>query len=303
MTESSADRARKSATEPMTTWNDATPPDLPPVTAGGRLVGYARVATLVLVTAVALALFLIGRALRAVLGRFVTFHFGVARLWARICLSLCGLRLRVHGRPVASGALVANHASWIDILALRSVRLVYFVSKAEVAAWPGIGYIARVTGTVFINRRRAEAKAQETILRARIAAEQLLCFFPEGTSTDSLRVLPFKSSLFSAFYDDGRGTEIPIQPVTIRYRVAPGRDLPVAFYGWWGSMSFEGHIWDVVTRSHGGEVEVVFHPPVTAAEFPDRKALAERCQNQVATSFNGGAGMLEEARQSGTREG
>ena len=267
----------------MTTWNAACPPALPPASTLARVRGIVRLTTLILMTLLALGIFLLGRALRAVLGRWIVFHFAAARLWSRLCLMLAGVRLRVEGTPVRAGALVANHSSWIDILALRSVRLIYFVSKAEVAKWPGIGFIASVTGTVFINRKRAEAKRQEAILRERIAADQLLCFFPEGTSTDSRRVLPFKSSLFSAFFEDGRGTDITVQPVTIRY-IAPS-GLPDTFYGWWGDMSFEGHIWDVMTRSRGGEVRVTFHPPQLTRDYADRKLLAEKCQHMVAGAF------------------
>jgi 1-acyl-sn-glycerol-3-phosphate acyltransferase len=265
----------------MNTWSAEKPPELSPPSFGGKVVGGVRVGLLLLVTLISVALFLAGRGLRALLGRWVTFHFGVAWLWARACLRLAGVRLTIHGTPIHSGALVANHSSWLDILALRSVCLMYFVSKAEVANWPGVGFITRITGTVFIERRRTEAKRQEAILRERIAAEQLLCFFPEGTSTDGLRVLPFKSSLFSAFFQDGQGTDIQIQPVSIRYRPAPSSDLPASFYGWWADMGFESHIWDVVTRSHAGEVDVIFHPPVLASQFDDRKQLADHTMRKV----------------------
>ena len=275
-------------TDVMNTWNAESPPILEAPSLVGKLRGWFRVAGLLLVTLIGVPLFLLGRGLRALLGRWVVFHFGVARFWSRACLALCGMKLRVKGTPVKSGALVANHSSWADILALRATRLIYFVSKAEVANWPGVGFITRITGTVFIERRRSQAKAQEAILRERIAAEQLLCFFPEGTSTDGLRVLGFKSSLFSAFFEDGTGTDIQIQPVTLRYATRQADKLPVNFYGWWGDMSFEGHIWDVVTRSFGGRVQAIFHPPVRAADFPDRKTLADHCQRRVAEGMQTG---------------
>ena len=269
----------------MEAWNAEPLPELPAPSVPGRVVGALRLTALLAVTGAALALFLVGRFLRGTLGRWVTFHFGVARLWSRAVLWLAGLRPIVRGMPIHAGALVANHASWLDIPALRSVRLIYFVSKSEVASWPGIGFITRVTGTIFINRRRSEAKREEAVLRSRIAHDQLLCFFPEGTSTDGRRVLPFKSSLFSAFFEDGQGTDFPIQPVTVRLRPSPSSGLPKNFYGWWGTMTFEGNIWDILTRSRDGTVEVIFHPPVTAADFPDRKRLADHCRAAVAAGM------------------
>ncbi|MEM8596418.1 MAG: lysophospholipid acyltransferase family protein [Pseudomonadota bacterium] len=264
------------------TWRGAEPPELPPLTRGQRRRGLFRIGVFAVMTAFALALFVPGRYLRHWLGRSITFHFWVARQWARAGLALAGLRHEIRGEPAPGGALVANHCSWLDILALRAVTLLYFVSKAEVADWPGVGFVTRVTGTIFIERRRSQAKAQEEVLRSRIAADQRLIFFPEGTSTDGMRVLPFKSSLFSIFYEAGEPAALRVQPVSIRYRPAPGSELPESFYAWWGDMPFYGHILDVFARSRGGEAVVTFHEPARPADFPDRKALAEHCQAAVS---------------------
>lgn len=269
----------------MNTWTKDTVPTLPAPTRAGRIMGGIRLTCLLVLTLISVILFLLGRFLRSILGRWITFHFGIARFWAHACLRLCGLRLTVHGTPIHGGALMANHSSWIDILALRATTLMYFVSKAEVANWPGIGFITRITGTVFIERKRTEVKKQEAVLRSRIAQDQLLTLFPEGTSTDGLRVLPFKTSLFSTFYVDGVGADIQIQPVSLRYHVPQRGDLPRDFYGWWGAMGFEAHIWDMLTLSYGGRVDVQFHPALRASDFSDRKALAVACQHAVASGF------------------
>jgi 1-acyl-sn-glycerol-3-phosphate acyltransferase len=168
----------------------------------------------------------------------------------------------------------------------------YFVSKAEVADWPGVGFVTRVTGTIFIERRRSQAKAQEAMLRSRIAADQLLIFFPEGTSTDGLRVLPFKTSLFSVFYEDGQGADLLVQPVTVTYHPAEGSGLPPEFYSWWADMSFYGHMVQVFARSRGGRAVVRFHPPARPDAFPNRKALAEHCQRLVAEGHREAWGSL-----------
>lgn len=251
---------------------------MPSVSVAGRAAGILRLVAFLTLTAVSLVLFIPGRYLRHWFGRRVTFHFGVARFWSRATVWLLGLRLRVRGSPVRSGALVANHSTWADIPVLRSVTLLYFVAKSEVRDWPGVGFVTAVTGTIFIERRRSQAKRQEQVLRERIAADQLLCFFPEGTSTDGLRVLPFKSSLFSVFFQDHHGAELWIQPVSLRYLPAPRSGLPRGFYGWWGEMDFAAHIWSVMSRSFGGTAEVIFHEPVRPADFADRKALAEHCE-------------------------
>ncbi|MEM6423235.1 MAG: lysophospholipid acyltransferase family protein [Pseudomonadota bacterium] len=266
------------------TWRGAAPPDLPPLTRVQKIRGAVRMFLFALLTTVSVAIFVSGRYLRAGLGhaRWVTYHFAVAQAWSRGGLWLAGLRLKIEGERISGGALVANHCSWLDILALRAVCLMYFVSKAEVADWPGVGFVTRVTGTIFVERRRSQAKAQEAVLRSRIAADQLLIFFPEGTSTDGERVLPFKSSLFSAFYEEGAGADLLVQPVSLRYRPAPGSGLPDSFYAWWADMSFYGHVFEVFARSRGGTVTVRFLPPLRPAEAGDRKALAAACGAAVA---------------------
>ncbi len=272
----------------MNTWNAEHPPELPPLTVGGRIAGILRMTAFILLTAVILAIFVAGRTLRGWLGHWITFHFLAAQLLSRAGLWLTGLRLVVRGKPVESGALVSNHSTWADILTLRSVKLMYFVAKAEVRSWPAVGVITTVTGTVFIERKRSQAKQQELVLRERLAARQLLIFFPEGTSTDGLRVLPFKSSLFAAFFHDHQGADLWIQPVTVRYLPAAGSGLPPSFYGWWGDMDLGGHIWAVMSRSFGGRAEVIFHQPVKPQSFPDRKALAEHCTAVVARGLTEG---------------
>jgi 1-acyl-sn-glycerol-3-phosphate acyltransferase len=183
----------------------------------------------------------------------------------------------------APGALVANHASWLDIVALQSTAVPAFVSKSEVADWPGIGFIGRAIGTVFIARRAQEARAQTAQLEARLRTGDLLCIFPEGTSTDGQRVLPFKSTLFQVFLGADPAADLWVQPVSLRYRAPPG--LPADFYGWWGSMDFAGHLRAVLAQSRGGEVAVIFHPPLRARDFPSRKALAQAAGAAVRAGF------------------
>lgn len=206
---------------------------------------------------------------------------GVARPWTpwitqmvcRMSLPILGMGYRVSGRPMNKiGAVVANHGSWLDIFALNACQRVYFVSKAEVARWPFVGWLARATGTVFIKRDPREAKAQQTLFEERIRAGHHLLFFPEGTSTDARRVLPFKPTLFQAFYSHGLDKVMQIQPVTVVYRPPEGEDP--RFYGWWGDMEFGPHLLKVLAQRRQGSVEIVFHTPLSVADYPSRKELA-----------------------------
>lgn len=184
----------------------------------------------------------------------------------------------IEGTPMsAPGAMVANHSSWLDIFALNAAARVYFVAKSEVAGWAGIGWLARATGTVFIARRGAEAKRQQQAFEGRLRAGHQLLFFPEGTSTDGQRVLPFKSTLFAAFFEVD--APLQIQPVTLIYHGPDGADP--RHYGWWGDMAFAPHLLMVLADARPGLVEVVFHPPLRVADFPDRKGLSAQCESVI----------------------
>ncbi len=200
---------------------------------------------------------------------------------------ILGMRHRTSGaRMQRQGAVVANHSSWLDIFALNARKRVYFVSKAEVANWPGIGWLARATGTVFINRVAREAQAQRDLFAARLSAGHKLLFFPEGTSSDGRRVLPFKSTLFAAFFADALRERMHVQPVTVVYTAPEGEDP--RFYGWWGAMGFGGHLLKVLSARRQGAVEVIYHPPLRVSDFPNRKALTRALETAVRAAFPAG---------------
>ena len=162
--------------------------------------------------------------------------------------------------------------------ALNAAAPLYFVSKSEVAAWPGIGWLARATGTVFVRRERREAWAQKHIFEDRIAAGHRLMFFPEGTSSDGLRVLKFKPTLFAGLFAEAL-VDLWMQPVSVTYRAPIGSEP--RFYGWWGDMDFGPHLLKVLATRRQGRVEVTWHPPMRVADFEDRKALSAAAETAV----------------------
>ena len=201
----------------------------------------------------------------------------------KLALRIMGIKHQIVGRPMTNnGALVANHSSWLDIFTLNAAQRVYFVSKSEVAAWPGIGWLARATDTVFIKRDTRQSKLQQRVLSSRLKVGHKLLFFPEGTSTDGRQVLPFKSTLFAALFEQSTKSNIHVQPVSVVYRAPKGCDD--RFYGWWGDMAFDTHFLLIVSTWRQGSVEVIFSPPVAIAEFSSRKELSKHLQSQVSSA-------------------
>lgn len=268
------------------TWTSPEPPAKLHVTFPGKVIALLRGLPLVVMLVLGLGVLLTLRAgERIVLGLRRPLSPWVAHLVCRMGLPLLGLRLGVTGTPMTGrGAMVANHGSWLDIFALNAASRVYFVSKSEVADWPGIGLLARATGTVFIRRdRRREAQVQAILIEARLRAGDRLLFFPEGTSSDTRRVLPFKSALFAAFLAEDLQGALQVQPVSVTYH--PPRGADPRLYGWWGDMGFGAHLLSVLSQTRRGRVDLVFHPPLSVAEYADRKTLALECENAVRAGF------------------
>jgi 1-acyl-sn-glycerol-3-phosphate acyltransferase len=211
----------------------------------------------------------------------------ITRFVCRNAFRVIGMGWEAEGRPLpGAGAVVANHSSWLDIFALNAGDRVYFVSKAEVEGWPGIGWLARATGTVFIRRNPREAHEHVEVFQRRLAAGHRLVFFPEGTSTDGRRVLPFKTTLFEAFLDPDLRPILTIQPVSVIYHAPLGEDP--RFHGWWGAMDFAPHLARVLAAGRPGSVRVVYHPALRAADFTDRKRLARTAEAAVRGGYEKG---------------
>ena len=226
-----------------------------------------------------------------------------ARVYWAVVARLIGLHIRLVGAPVARPQgrpviFVSNHSSWLDIPALGATLHACFVSKDDVAGWPIVGTVARLGRTVFVSRNRQSIGRERQIMQARLAAGDDLILFPEGTSSDGSRVLPFHSSFFAAAYPDRDAGPAPlcpiVQPVSVVYdRLA---SLPVGrasrtVFAWYGDMELAPHVWRLA-QWRGKRVSLLFHPPLDPADFADRKALSHATWSAIAE----GAGTLRQNR-------
>lgn len=182
---------------------------------------------------------------------------------------------------------VANHCSYFDIPVFASLLPASFVAKIEVRSWPLLGLLARLQSTIFVARRVTATRASRDVIAARLRAGGNLILFPEGTTSDGNRVLPFFSGLMALAGSPLSGTDLVVQPVTISYVRENG--IPIGYarrsrFSWYGDMALARHFWQAM---HGGRlrVEVRFHPPIAARAFADRKALTRYCFRQVASGL------------------
>jgi len=137
--------------------------------------------------------------------------------WAQRLLRVIGVRLRADAAPsLPQGALlVCNHVSWLDIYLIYAAQRVHFVSKAEVRNWPVAGWLARKTGTLFIERgRRADTARINTEMGELMRSGAWVAVFPEGTTSDGRALRRFMPSLLQPAIE----LNCPIVPAALRYR-------------------------------------------------------------------------------------
>ncbi len=204
----------------------------------------------------------------------------------RWCCRILGFDVRASGTPTPLRPVlfVANHVSYTDISVLGSLIAGSFIAKAEVAHWPLFGWLAKLQRTIFVDRRVRSIARQRDAMTRRLASGDALILFPEGTSGDGSRVLPFKTALFGAAESRPETGPIAVQPVSIAYTRLNG--IPLGrlyrpFFAWYGAVPLAPHIWRMIGLGTV-EVAVEFHPPTTLADCGSRKALARYCRGRIA---------------------
>ncbi|MCD4498889.1 lysophospholipid acyltransferase family protein [Chromobacterium vaccinii] len=206
----------------------------------------------------------------------------VTRRWAQHALKILGVSIKVQGVNPGfyppNTLLVANHVSWLDIVALNSCTVSRFVAKREIRKWPLIGWLAYVAGTLFIDRgNRRDASRVNQILAEAMKNGGCMAVFPESTTSDGSGLLPFKASLFEAALLAG-GT---VQPVSLRYQRPDGSLLREAAYI--DDISLFQSIGKVLSVPQI-EVEISYGLPLKAGDagLDNRFLLAEQARLEVA---------------------
>lgn len=216
-----------------------------------------------------------------------------ARLYWRGVAGILGLKLRVIGQLTAARPVVfvANHSSWLDIVALGAVLPACFIAKGDVAGWPVIGAIARLGRTIFVSRARDTVVREQRELEGRLASGDNILLFPEGTTSDGNRVLPFAAAFLTLAFCPAQPE---VQPVTVVYDLLDG--LPVrrgdrAELAWYGDMELAPHVLNLARRC-SFRATIVLGAPVPPGGHKNRKLLTAALEREIAAT----AGALRQGR-------
>jgi len=224
-------------------------------------------------------------------------------VYHRVVAWLLRVKVRRIGQPSAATPtlFVSNHISWLDIVVLSTAMPeVSFIAKREVGEWPFFGTLARLQRTVFVEReKRSRTAEHRDEMALRLQQGDRLILFPEGTSSDGLRIHNFKSAFFGLAEQPVNGQPLTVQPLSIGY--AKLNHMPVGrrwmrLFAWVGDEDLVPHLWNFL-KAGPSEAVVEFHEAVTMEQFNSRKGMAAWCHQRVLE----GLSDINAARDSGPR--
>ncbi|MCY7353989.1 MAG: 1-acyl-sn-glycerol-3-phosphate acyltransferase [Lysobacter sp.] len=199
--------------------------------------------------------------------------------WSAGMMHIFGFRLRRVGTPLPGATVfVANHVSWIDIVALHSQRMMGFVAKREIAGWPLIGWMALRAETIFHQRGNQESLGGVLHeMLARLRAGRSVGVFPEGRTRDGREIGPFHARIFLAAVEAGA----PVQPVALRYGEHASAQHIVAFQP--GEAFFGNFLRLLGEPSRLAEVH--FLEPIAPGDADGRRRIAELARERITAAM------------------
>ena len=194
---------------------------------------------------------------------------------SRRFLALLHCDVSVSGVVPSCGLIACNHLGYVDILVLGSVCPGIFVAKSDVAGWPVFGWLSRNAGTIFVSRNTpADVPAQLVKMEKPLREGIPVVLFPEGTSSDGSRVLPFRSSLLEAAVSSSSA----ITPATIAYVLQGGGD-PGTEIAYWGDHTLLPHLVNLLSKS---SFTAQLHFGTSRKPSADRKIEAKLLHQEVS---------------------
>lgn len=239
-----------------------------------------RALAVVVITVGSFVTWCLGQPFALAVGRRRAWRDRIIHWWGRALCAAIGIRVHTEGeRPTGGCLLVSNHLSYVDILVLAATGPCVFLSKAEVGDWPGIGWMARTVGVLFVQREhRRSLPAVAALLTEELEAGRTVVLFPEGTSSQGVEVLPFRASLLAPAAEGGA----PVAYAALSYRVPDGHAAASQSVCWWGDMTFADHLISLLKLPYV-DAQVRFGRECLIDR--DRKVLAQRLWQAVQAQF------------------
>jgi 1-acyl-sn-glycerol-3-phosphate acyltransferase len=194
-----------------------------------------------------------------------------------------GVAIRTEGAFPERGMVVSNHLGYLDIVSLAAQHRCVFISKAELAETPLIGWMTTMAGTVYVERGRGgSALRAKSGLDAAASAGLPIVLFPEGTTSNGTSVLKFHGGALGQAIEAG----LPITAAFVRYRLTedngPGVSVEDDLAFWGDEVRLFPHIFRLLSlRGIEVSLRIADQPIAFSAERLDRKQAAEEARAAV----------------------
>jgi len=203
--------------------------------------------------------------------------------WAKRLLSILNIKITLSGEVLKflgneSYLVVSNHISWLDIPVIFSLKPIAFVSASNIKTWPIIGFFAKISGAIFVDRLRKSSLPE--VIQAMNDHfknnKQSICIFPEGVTSNGYQVLPFKSNLFQSAFESNK----LLLPLSIKYKENNVLTNRTSFHGSTTLIqSFKR-----IAKSNVIEVMIDIGHPIKPTQ--SRKELSLKLQKVIALKIN-----------------
>ena len=206
----------------------------------------------------------------------------IVQIFHKLVLWLVNINVEVIGNKNINNEptlFVSNHLSYLDIPVLGSTLNGRFIAKEEISKWPVIGYLSKVGNTIFINRNLRFLKTNKSIIFDYISRGDNIILFPEGTTSDGIRVIRFKSSLLTSL----EKKNILIQPIVVKYKSINGMPLnrwlkPII--AWYGDMDLKPHLVNIL-KLFSIKAKIIFLPTLNGRDFTNRKDMTSTLHHAI----------------------
>lgn len=207
---------------------------------------------------------------------------------SRSILDIMGVEIEIIGqenyRAKQNYFVVSNHMSYLDALIMASIRPMCFVTSMEMREATGLGLLTEVGGCLYVERRSKEnihGEINEIVEALQDGLDVVV--FPEATSTNGEKILPFKRALLSAAV----GAQKPLLPMVIQYESLDGAAFTTQNRDalcWYGSMDFLPHFLNLM-KYKSIRIRVSILPEIAVTKDSTRDTLVEQAFECIVKNY------------------
>ena len=187
--------------------------------------------------------------------------------------------------------VICNHLGYLDILVVLRFIPSLFITSFETKSIFFLGSLATFGGSLFVNRLHPHHMIKDLEKTRQILKKGYnVTLFPEATSYNGEKLLPFKASLLKAI----EKSDVFFLPLCINYCSLGGKPFQLKNRDavcWYGDMSFLPSIFRLFSLSRV-EVDLKILEPISPFQeqggevYQDRKAMAEKLYKSIEQHFN-----------------